>query len=200
MLQLSIQVWIKQRLLQICYEALDHKRKFYFMMLLNSNWLYYCRQLKSKIFFKNNDSFHLGAAPKHFSFNCINSNFPPFLWPLICSYWVWLTNELVNKQYLVWFCSNQMFLRSRVVSKHLEEGSLPQMFKNPSPRQKMCLNQKNISHMKTSNSNQSFEFIFKINFGSFLCSNIIQYSHYVTDSTNQHCQLSCGSSLLAEFP
>ena len=146
---------------------LDHKRKFYFMMLLNSNWLYYCRQLKSKIFFKNNDSFHLGAAPKHFSFNCINSNFPPFLWPLICSYWVWLTNELVNKQYLVWFCSNQMFLRSRVVSKHLEEGSLPQMFKNPSPRQKMCLNQKNISHMKTSNSNQSFEFIFKINFGSF---------------------------------
>ena len=169
-------------------------------MLLNSNWLYYCRQLKSKIFFKNNDSFHLGAAPKHFSFNCINSNFPPFLWPLICSYWVWLTNELVNKQYLVWFCSNQMFLRSRVVSKHLEEGSLPQMFKNPSPRQKMCLNQKNISHMKTSNSNQSFEFIFKINFGSFLCSNIIQYSHYVTDSTKQHCQLSCGSSLLAEFP
>ena len=123
-------------------KALDHKRKFYFMMLLNSNWLYYCRQLKSKIFFKNNDSFHLGATPKHFSFTCLNSNFPPFLWPLICSYWVWLTNELVNKQYLVWFCSNQMFLRSRVVSKHLEEGSLPQMFKNPSPRQKMCLNQK----------------------------------------------------------
>ena len=126
-----------------CY-ALDHKRKIFFLMLLNSNHLYYYRKPKSKIFLKNNDSFHLGATPKHFSFTCLNSNFPPFLWPLICSYWVWLTNELVNKQNLVWLSSNHMFLRSVVSSKHLEEGSLPQMFKNQSPRQKMCPNQKNI--------------------------------------------------------
>jgi len=46
-----------------------------------------------------------------------------------------------------------MFLRSAVASKHLEEGSLPQMFKNQSPRQKMCPNQKNISDIKTSNNN-----------------------------------------------
>ena len=102
-------------------------------MLLNSNHLYYYRKPKSKIILKNNDSFHLGATPKHFSFTCLNSNFPPFLWPLICSYWVWLTDELVNKQNLVWLSSNHMFLRSVVSSKHLEEGSLPQMFENQSP-------------------------------------------------------------------
>ena len=124
--------------------TLDHKRKIFFLMLLNSNHLYHYRKPKSKIFLKNNDSFHLGATPKHFSFICLNSNFPPFLWPLICSYWVWLTNELVNKQNLVWLSSNHMFLRSAVASKHLEEGSLPQMFKNQSPRQKICPNQKNI--------------------------------------------------------
>ena len=139
------------------------------MLLLNSKLLYYCRKLKSKIFLKNNDSYHLGATSKHFSFNCFNSYFPPFLWPLICSYWDWLTDKLVNKQNLVWFWSNQMFLRSGVLSKHLEEGHLPQMFKNPSPRQKLYLNQKNITDNKTSNNNLSFKFILKLYSGSFLC-------------------------------
>ena len=153
----------------MAYVTLDHKRKIFFLMLLNSNHLYYYRKPKSKIFLKNNDSFHLGATPKHFSFTCLNSNFPPFLWPLICSYWVWLTDELVNKQNLVWSWSNQMFLRSGVSSEHLEEGRLPQMFRNPSPRQKMCLNQKNIGDNKTSNSNLSIEFNLKLYFWSFLC-------------------------------
>ena len=103
---------------------------------------------KESLFFKNIDSYHLGATSKHFSFNCFNSYFPPFLWPLICSYWDWLTDELVNKQNLVWSWSNQMFLRSGVSSEHLEEGRLPQMFRNPSPRQKMCLNQKILEIIK----------------------------------------------------
>ena len=60
-----------------------------------------------------------------------------------------------------------MFLRSGVSSEHLEEGRLPQMFRNPSPRQKMCLNQKNIGDNKTSNSNLSIEFNLKLYFWSF---------------------------------
>ena len=41
---------------------------------------------------KKNDSFHIGTHPKHFSFNSLNSNFPQFLWPLICSFCLFISS------------------------------------------------------------------------------------------------------------